>query len=220
MLQHLHFSMIKWCYLGIISFNDPNRSRKIPFFCLGFVCLEARLKKREKISWLGSEFAKVFFGKMKLKKITPKPWINQNASVDLTGMVCVQIKLSSFFSLEWHFEWTSCKILFASCWNGRTCHFQKYFLYSSFSQEFSWIQPEFSFCLVKLTACGKKTSPRSFLLALNWLLNFLPVISIRYSPSSTNFIFFFFPEEEHFSFVPWWFKNSCRLLFVTVQILC
>ena len=170
---------------------------------------QTKEKEENKKSCFGTEYAQVFFGKMKPKKsIVPKAWMNQKCLIgsEWNGLHLDYLNSSSFFLFFFFsffflfFKWMALWMdklqnFIANFWNWRLCHLQKSFLSSTFSQEFTWIEPEFSYCFHLFFFCQtflsvEKHPPDLFLFPLNWFV-FLLVLSTKYCPIFTHFSFCF-----------------------------
>lgn len=193
--------MIKWCYLGIISFNGSDRSGQILFW--GFFCSDAKPKKAGK-NILGQNFLRFSLAKWNQKTHhakalnEPKCFIPPKLNVLCYDYSCL------FFFFNWVTLWMN-KLRNFICKPLECKDFPCSKIYScTLSQEFMWIQPEFTHCFnffVKFAACGKYP-PALFLLLLNWFLNFLPALSVRFFSYfyrfSFDFVFFWWRTFQFF----------------------
>lgn len=172
-------------------------------YCFGGFFVQMPNQKSRK-KYLGSEFSKVFFGKMKPKNSSCQSleWTKMFHS---TKIECFVLWLFlSFFFFNWVTLWMN-KLRNFICKPLECKDFPCSKIYScTLSQEFMWIQPEFTHCFnffVKFAACGKYP-PALFLLLLNWFLNFLPALSVRFFSYfyrfSFDFVFFWWRTFQFF----------------------
>lgn len=211
--------MIKWCYLGIISFNGSDRSGQILFW--GFFCSDAKPKKAGK-NILGQNFLRFSLAKWNQKTHHAKALNEPKCFIPpKLNVLCYDYSCLFFFLIEWHFEWISCEILFANRWNVRIFHVQKSIPVLSAKNlcEFN-----LNLLIVSIFLSNSllvENIPQhfsSYYWTDSWIF-FLPY-QWDFSPTFTGFLLtLFFSGEEHFSFFPWWSKSSCHLVCVTDKIL-